>query len=118
MYTVSAASLIKEIAFVESVDNQISYELEPESKPALLTYTAELLLELEKEMHLRDSQLISRDEELKKNIRIIEELYASRRYRIGRFFIRPLETASLKLGIIREPQGPSNSSPENLEWTD
>lgn len=118
MDTVSAASLNKEMALVELVDNQIGYELEPESKPALLTYTTELLLDLEREVYLRDSQLISRDEELKKNIQMIENLYASRRYRIGRFFIRPVEIVSLKLGIIQEPQRPSNSSPSSLKWTD
>lgn len=118
MYTVSAASLTKEMALVESVDNQIGYELELESKPALLAYSLELLLVLEKEIYLRDSQLIRRDEELKKNIRMIEDLYDSQRYRIGRFIIRPLEIVLLKLGIIKEPQRPSYSSLANLERTD
>ena len=118
MYTVSAASLTKEMALVESVDNQIGYELEPESKPALLTYTTELLLDLEKEMHLRDTQLKNRDSELMRNIQIIDNLYNSRRYRIGKFFIQPIEIISLKLGLIDNPQNTSKTDNTNVNRAD
>ena len=118
MYSVSADFLTEEVDRIESIDNEIGLALKHQSIPALKSYAQELLYELENEISKRDTQLKIREEDLKKNIRIIEELYDSRRYRIGRFFIRPLEIASLKLGIIREPQRPSNSSPANLKRTD
>lgn len=118
MYMVSAESFVTEIALVESVDNQIGYELEPESKAALLSHMTELLRDLENEILLRDSQLILRDLEIKKNIQIIDNLYLSHRYQIGKFLIRPVEVVARKLGIIEESQNSSKNRAASANWTD
>ena len=110
MHVVSADSLTQEIVLVQSVDNQIGSELQVKSRPALLAYTEERLFQLEKEISSRDAELI-------KNIDIINDIYESYRYRIGRFLVRPIEVASLKLGIVKDPQNFSNanSSSEKMD---
>ena len=118
MYVVSADFLTEEMDRIESIDDKIGLALKNESIPALKSYAQELLCELENEISKRDLQLKIRDQELRKNIRIIEDLYGSRRYRIGRFLIRPLEIASLKLGIIKQRESASNSTKPSLKRTD
>ena len=111
MYTVSAASLNKEMSLVEAVDNQIGYELGPESKPALLLYSEERLFQLEKELSIRDMELI-------KNVKIINDVYESYRYRTGRFLIKPVELVLLKLRMIKPPKSNSNFGDTSLKRTD
>lgn len=108
MYLVSADSLAQEIALVQSVDNQIGSKLQDKSKPALLAYTEERLFQLEKEISIRDGELI-------RNIGIINDIYKSYRYRIGRFLVRPIEVVSLKLGIIKESHDFSNANVSNAK---
>lgn len=103
MHVVSADSLTQQILLVQSVDNQIGSELQDKSKPALLAYTEERLYQLEKEISSRDVELI-------RNIEIINDVYKSYRYRIGRFLVRPIEVVFLKLGIENDPQNFSNAS--------
>ena len=103
MNVVFADSLTQEIMLVQSVDNQIGSKLQDKSKPALLAHTEELLFQLEKELSIRDGELI-------RNNQIINGIYKSYRYQIGRFLVRPLEVVSLKLGIIKDPQNFSNTN--------
>ena len=110
MNVVSADSLTQEIMLVQSVDNQIGSELQGKSKPALLAFTEDRLFQLEKEISLRDAELLIRDAELFKNIEIINSLYESYRYRIGRFFVRPIEAVALKLRKSRAPKKKLNPS--------
>lgn len=108
MYLIYANSLTQEIALVQSVDNQIGSKLQGKSKPALLAHTEERLFQLEKEISSRDIELI-------KNIEIINDIYESYRYRIGRFLVRPIEVVSLKLGIIKVPKNFSNANVSNAK---
>lgn len=115
MNVVSADSLTQEIMLVQSVDNQIGSELQGKSKPALLAFTEDRLFQLEKEKSSRDVELISRDVELIRNIEIINDIYGSYRYRIGKFLVRPIELVLLKLGIIKEPQNFSKANVANAK---
>ena len=108
MNVVSADSLTQEIMLVQSVDNQIGSELQGKSKPALLAFTEDRLFQLEKEISSRDVELI-------RNIEIINDIYGSYRYRIGKFLVRPIELVLLKLGIIREPQNFSKANVANAK---
>jgi hypothetical protein len=116
MYTVSANSLKNQMMLLELTDSELGEQLQRESNPALLFYTEELLFKLEKDLFIRDSQLVNRDAELEKNIEIINLLYKSYRYRIGRFFIRPVEIVALKLGIMGHLRIYSKASHTSEKW--
>lgn len=111
MYVIYANSLTQEIALVQSVDNQIGSKLQDKSKPALLAHTEERLFQLEKELSIRDGELI-------RNIQIINGIYKSYRYQIGRFLVRPLEVVLLKLQIIKEPQIFKLTIKQIQKWSD
>lgn len=118
MYSVSADFLTEEVDRIESIDNVIGLALQHQSIPALKSYAQELIYELENEIFKRDTQLKNRDSELKKNIQIIDNLYNSRRYQIGKFIIRPIEIVSLKLGLVDNPQNISQADDTNMNRAD
>jgi hypothetical protein len=99
MQTVEARKLTLDLRLVESADLQIGYELQKESKPELLVHLEELLLEVESELNRRNVQLQNRDLELIENINVINHLYSSYRYRVGRFLIKPIESIAIRLGL-------------------
>jgi hypothetical protein len=114
MHVVEAKRWNRELNLVESVDTQVGYELEKESHPTLLVLTQDLLLQAESEVRLRDLELIKRDNELVKNINIIDGLYDSYRYRVGRFLVKPIEVIAIRLGLITE----STIHSDNLKMKD
>jgi hypothetical protein len=114
METVEARKFTIDLAHVESIDLQIGEELQIESKPELFVHLEELLLEVESEVRLRDLELIKRDYELAKNINIIDGLYDSYRYRVGRFLVKPIEVIAIRLGLITE----LTSRSDNLKMQD
>lgn len=93
MNTVKAEKWNRDLGFVESVDRQMGDELQKESNPVLLVHLEELLLKAESELKFRDQELL-------KNIDIINGLYASYRYRVGRFLIKPIEILATRLRLM------------------
>jgi hypothetical protein len=114
MHVVEAKKWNRELILVESVDSQVGDELQKESHPVLLNLTQDLLVKAESEVRLRDLELIKRDYELVKNINIIDGLYDSYRYRVGRFLVKPIEVIAIRLGLIAE----STSRSDNLKIED
>ena len=114
MHVVEAEKWNRELILVESVDSQLGDEFQKESYPVLLSLTQDLLTKAESEVRLRDLELIKRDAELVKNIHIIDELYDSYRYRVGKFLVKPIEAIAIRLGIITE----STSGSGNLKIQD
>jgi len=103
MHTVEAQKWSRDLGLVESVDRELGDELQKQSNPALLVHLGDLL-------QYAESELKCRDRELAKNIDIINELYASCRYRIGRFLIKPIEMIAIRLGMLPKP----TPDPRNL----
>jgi len=114
MQTVEAQKWTRDLGLLESVDRQIGDDLQKESHPTLLVLTQDLLLQAESEVRLRDLELIKRDNELVKNINIIDGLYDSYRYRVGRFLVKPIEVIAIRLGLITE----STIRSDNLKMKD
>jgi hypothetical protein len=103
MHTVEAQTWNRDLGLVDSVDRKMGDELQKESNPVLLVHLEELLLKAESELKFRDQELL-------KNIKIINGLYASYRYRVGRFFIKPIETVVTRLRLMPK----SATSPDHL----
>jgi hypothetical protein len=103
MHIVEAQKWNRDLGFVDSVDRQMGNELQKESNPVLLVHLEELLLKAESELKFRDQELL-------KNIEIITGLYASYRYRVGRFLIKPIETLAIRLRLMPK----STADPDHL----
>ncbi len=93
MHNVEAETLAKDLREMEYVDLQIGAEQKIPSNSARLVHVEDLLLQAEKEIKTRDLELL-------KNIGIINGLYSSYRYRIGRFLISPIEHIASRLGLM------------------
>lgn len=93
MYVVDADTWTRDLSLIESIDQQMGEEMQMQSNPVLLFHIEELLLQAESELRVRDLELV-------KNIKIINDLYASYRYRVGRFLVKPIETFTIKFGLM------------------
>jgi hypothetical protein len=111
MQIVKAERWDRELILVESLDRKVGDELQKESHPVLLRLTQDLLVKAELEVRLRDSELVKRDYELVKNINIIDGIYTSYRYRVGRFLVRPIEVIANRLGLVKS----STTGSDNLK---
>jgi hypothetical protein len=111
MHNVEAETLAKDLREMEYVDLQIGAEQKIPSNSARLVHVEDLLLQAEKEIKTRDLELL-------KNIGIINDLYSSYRYRIGRFLISPMEHIANRLGLMPKSKTVSNnlmpSNPRDL----
>ena len=108
MYSVEAETFAKDLREMEYVDLQIGAEQKIPSNSARLVHVEALLLQAEREIKTRDLEIKTRDLELLKNISIINDVYSSYRYRIGRFLISPMEHIGNRLGLMPKSKTVSN----------
>jgi hypothetical protein len=82
-------SVENELQLLAEVDEAIGSQAEFDARPFLISHIEEFLA-------FNDKQLIQRNFEIQKHARWIHEIYGSKRYRLGNFFIQPIEWLLIK----------------------
>lgn len=77
------------------VDEAIGSQAKVEARPFLISHLEEFLA-------FNDKQLIQRDFEIQKHASWIHEIYESKRYRLGNFFIQPIEWLLIKSRVTKD----------------
>lgn len=96
----SAKSIQGDLDALVQVDEAIGSQAKGEARPFLISHLEDFLA-------INDKQLIERDLEIQKHARWIHDIYRSKRYRLGNFFIQPIEWLLIK-SKIAEDQKRSN----------
>ena len=94
MTIVKSVSLTDKLTKIENLDSAIGSQAKVEARPFLISHLEEFLA-------FNDKQLIQRDFEIQKHASWIHEIYESKRYRLGNFFIQPIEWLLIKSRVTK-----------------
>ena len=88
-------SVENELQLLAEIDEAIGSQAELDARPFLISHLEEFLA-------FNDKQLIQRDFEIQKHASWIHEIYESKRYRLGNFFIQPIEWLLIKSRVTKD----------------